>query len=655
MRCSLTQSSIDCMFEYELADLDAAQTLAASVREQARENDAAIQRLLLAAHYADLHPSPAMLPGDQRSPGGEREIRYGGPGCPGVAEFAVAEFGVVHGVSTESAAKFIGQALALRHRLPLIWQRIEAREVTAWKARQIATACVELSMEAAAIVDARVAAVVDTVGPIQLRNIVKAAVWDADPEAAKAAAEQKARERGVWVGRSDDHGTSAVFVKARTGDVIRFDATINQIADALTALDGPVPRDLQRARAFGVLTDPSLAHHLLQVAQYLAPADEFPAAEPPPAEPPLRESQADQPPANEPPLHHLRADDRPADESPLHDLRADDRPADEPPLHDPRAEGPPTDEPPLHDPRADERPADEPPADSLATCASPADPTEGRLQLEPSTWRMPATEAPPIEMVAGRTGAITMLEGVSAAGELVADLFLNDKQRADAGHDTAPQSPPNHRPIDPPQATRPTSVAEEIVANLNASPRQGLAAKLSAIKEFSDRNGGTRPGRTKLYVHLTDETLLAGSGCLRVEGFGPVYAQLAELVGHDRITVQPVIDLHDQINVNAYEIPTRLRERIKLTYPVEQFPYGPGETTNRTDIDHAVPYDPAGPKGQTSTANLRPLRRRSHRVKTFAGWKSRPLDGTGLEWTTRHGFKFRVDHTGTHPVPTDDP
>lgn len=572
------------MFEYEIEDLNPAQTLAESAREQARENDAAIQRLLLAAHYADLHPSPAMLPGDQRSPGGEREIRYGGPGCPGVAEFAVAEFGVVHGVSTESAAKFIGQALALRHRLPLIWERIKAREVTAWKARQIATACVELSMEAAAIVDTRVAAIVDTVGPIQLRNIIKAAIWDADPEAAKAAAEQKAREHGVWVGRSDDHGTSAVYVKARTGDVIRFDATINQIADALTALDGPIPRDLQRARAFGVLTDPSLTHHLLQVAQYLAPADEFPAAEPAPDEPP--------PPSP-------RADERPADPP------EDDLSAVEPPTHEPAAADPTPDKPPQHEPRANERPADEPRADSLTTVASPVDPAEGPLCLEEVPVGCPA----------------------------VPHLVLND----------------------PPPTSRPTSVAEEIVANLDASARQGLAAKLSAIKQFSDRNSGTRPGRTKLYVHLTDETLLAGSGCLRVEGFGPIYARLAELVGHDRITVQPVIDLHDQLNVNAYEIPTRLRERIKLTYPVEQFPYGPGETTNRTDIDHVVPYNPAGPKGQTSTTNLRPLRRRSHRVKTFAGWKSRPVGGTALEWTTRHGFTFRVDHTGTHPIPTDDP
>ncbi|WP_433021140.1 hypothetical protein [Kribbella sp. CA-294648] len=648
------------MFEYELTDLDAAQTLAASAREQARENDAAIQRLLLAAHYADLHPSPAMLPGDQRSPGGEREIRYGGPGCPGVAEFAVAEFGVVHGVSTESAAKFIGQALALRHRLPLIWQRINAREVTAWKARQIATACVELTLEAAATVDTRVAPIVDTVGPIQLRNIIKAAIWDADPHAAKAAAEQKAREHGVWVGRSDDHGTSTVYVKAHTGDVIRFNATINQIADALTTLDGPLPQDLQRARAFGVLTDPALTHHLLQVAQYLAPTDEAPPTDPTAHEPPPHDPHADKPPADNPPLHEPRAHGRPANAPPTDGFSTID-----PIEYEPAAAEPTADNPLLHAPRTHGRPADEPPADGFSAVDPPA---HEPAAAEPTAHKPPlhalrAHELPTGDPPAGSLAAaspvdpaedLLHLEDVPTDGEPRPHLFLNGKPDADADRDTAPNSSPNHLP-GPPQPAAPPSVAEEIVAHLDASARHGLAAKLSAIKEFSDRNSGTRPGRTKLYVHLTDETLLAGSGCLRVEGFGPVYARLAELVGHDRITIQPVIDLHDQINVNAYEIPTRLRERIKLTYPVEQFPYGPGETTNHTDLDHVIPYNPTGPKGQTSTTNLRPLRRRSHRIKTFAGWKSTPTNSTGLEWTTRHGYKFHVDPTGTHPIPTNDP
>ncbi|MDX6239190.1 MAG: hypothetical protein QOG10_4005, partial [Kribbellaceae bacterium] len=38
-------------------------------------------------------------------------------------------------------------------------------------------------------------------------------------------------------------------------------------------------------------------------------------------------------------------------------------------------------------------------------------------------------------------------------------------------------------------------------------------------------------------------------------------------------------------------------------------------------------------------------------------WPVRRLDDGAREWVSPHGFKFRVDHTGTHPVrthPTDD-
>jgi hypothetical protein len=72
-----------------------------------------------------------------------------------------------------------------------------------------------------------------------------------------------------------------------------------------------------------------------------------------------------------------------------------------------------------------------------------------------------------------------------------------------------------------------------------------------------------------------------------------------------------------------------------------------------TDPDHVDPYDPTGPPGQTSTTNLRPLRRYSHRLKTHGGWTVQQLPDGALEWTTPHGFTFRVDHTGTHPA-TDD-
>jgi hypothetical protein len=190
--------------------------------------------------------------------------------------------------------------------------------------------------------------------------------------------------------------------------------------------------------------------------------------------------------------------------------------------------------------------------------------------------------------------------------------------------------------------------------------RKEVARKLAAIKEsaYSSPSAGVtgrrrKPARTTLYVHITDETLLAGGGVARVERFGPVFAaRLEELLGHDQIVVKPVIDLNGRLSVDAYEIPRRIRERVKLAYPIEQFVFGAAETTDSVDLDHIAPFDfgATGPPRQTSTDNLTPLRRYSHRVKTHGGWRVHRLDDGALEWTTKHGFKFRVDHTGTHPL-----
>ena len=87
------------------------------------------------------------------------------------------------GISPGAAADFIGQALALRHRLPLTWARVQAGEATPWKARKIATACLDLPEDAARAVDRRVARVVDSLTPIRLDKIVEAAKTHADPDA----------------------------------------------------------------------------------------------------------------------------------------------------------------------------------------------------------------------------------------------------------------------------------------------------------------------------------------------------------------------------------------------------------------------------------------------------------------------------------------
>jgi hypothetical protein len=179
-----------------------------------------------------------------------------------------------------------------------------------------------------------------------------------------------------------------------------------------------------------------------------------------------------------------------------------------------------------------------------------------------------------------------------------------------------------------------------------------VAANTGRSVSGRERSRRARPGRTEVVVHLTDRTLATGVGVLRVEDLGPLLAsQLGELIGYGPYTVKPVIDLNDAVSVNAYEIPKRIRERVKYMHPVELFPYGTRETSNSIDLDHIKPYDPHGPAGQTSTTNLAPLGRFGHRVKTHArGWSVRRIDDKTLEWTTPHGFTFRVDPNGTHRV-----
>jgi hypothetical protein len=197
---------------------------------------------------------------------------------------------------------------------------------------------------------------------------------------------------------------------------------------------------------------------------------------------------------------------------------------------------------------------------------------------------------------------------------------------------------------------------------MDGADQRALDTRLAQIKRDAythpaSATAQVRPGQAEVFVHLTDLTLATGTGVLRAEGIGPLLAdQLTELVGHGPYTVKPVIDLNDAVSADAYEIPTRIRERVRLTYPVELFPYGTRETHGAIDLDHIEPYDPYGPPCQTSTRNLAPLSRFAHRVKTHArGWNVRRVDVKTLEWTTPHGFTFHVDPTGTHRLPNSPP
>ncbi|KQV62907.1 hypothetical protein ASC64_17635 [Nocardioides sp. Root122] len=158
-------------------DLSASDVLASIRARKADEDRAAADQLVLAARWADLHPPESIHHAATFTvPGCEHEEPIAGQGAPLVAEFCIAELGAVLGMSTTSAKKLIGQALELRHRLPRLWAQVQSGVVPAWRARSVAEATIHtvpaLTVEAAAHVDAQVAAVAGRIGPAQLDRLV---------------------------------------------------------------------------------------------------------------------------------------------------------------------------------------------------------------------------------------------------------------------------------------------------------------------------------------------------------------------------------------------------------------------------------------------------------------------------------------------------
>jgi hypothetical protein len=156
-----------------------------------------------------------------------------------------------------------------------------------------------------------------------------------------------------------------------------------------------------------------------------------------------------------------------------------------------------------------------------------------------------------------------------------------------------------------------------------------------------------------LYIHVSAEALRSGVGVARMEGVGPItIGQVREFLGHCHVRPVSVVDLADQRPVDGYEVPARMGEALWLRNPACVSPYGTNLGRGK-DKDHVVPYlppDTGGPPGQTSMENLALLSRFVHRVKTHGRWSLRQPSPGVYEWRTPHGYWFRVDHRGTHPL-----
>ncbi len=151
-----------------------------------------------------------------------------------------------------------------------------------------------------------------------------------------------------------------------------------------------------------------------------------------------------------------------------------------------------------------------------------------------------------------------------------------------------------------------------------------------------------------LYVHLD------GTDVADVDGTPVLIDQVAEWCGGAEVTIKPVIDLNQPVAGTGYAPSDSLAERVRLAWPECVFPFCT-RRARHADLDHREPW-PAGP---TSTANLAPLCRTHHRMKTFSGWSYDPAATSehgvpaSFVWTSPSGDRFLTDRFGS--IPLHDP
>lgn len=253
--------------------------LLASVRDM-REvaNLAEAEILQLAVEWAHAHP---VLPGDDAwkvTTGGrwtfdeiDATVAHGGLddvewcGIPPVRWDAPAAFAAANAMSTTAGTALIRDALILRHRLPLVWARVTAGQVPAWRARTIAQTVIGAPADVVAAVDAEVVTIAGTVGTITLARILDAALLRLHAEQRELTQLEALDARHVTLDEHTINATGIADLHARGDwkDLHDLDQTLTQVAAALK-IDGCTESlDVRRSMALGVVADPARAHALL--------------------------------------------------------------------------------------------------------------------------------------------------------------------------------------------------------------------------------------------------------------------------------------------------------------------------------------------------------------------------------------------------------
>jgi hypothetical protein len=243
------------------APVDDAGAVLAGLRDARVEEWAAVAcQLRLVAGWLVLHEVDPVEAAAERAllGGAGTAVRLGGVGCPLVEEFCVPEVAAALGLPSEAGRDLAGEVSELVHRLPRVWARVQELRLPGWRARRIARATMDLPVEAAAYMDARVAQVAHRVGPVVTDRLAVEAEERVDPAAAAArrAATGEGAEARCFVVDSRQvsaGGNSRVWGVLDLADALDLDAAVAARAGWLADLGCDLPLDARRALAVGEL------------------------------------------------------------------------------------------------------------------------------------------------------------------------------------------------------------------------------------------------------------------------------------------------------------------------------------------------------------------------------------------------------------------
>ena len=195
---------------------------------------------------------------------GDEAMPLAGPGAPLVAEFSVAEFAAAVGLSTEAGKAYLGEAIELRHRLPKVWARVVAGDLVVWKARRIARATMDLSVEAVAYVDQHVARVAHKIRVAGLDRTIATAMAAYMPEETERRRRDAADGRCFNVGKPQSglDGVADVWGTLDAADALDLDAAVAAGAEALKDLGSTESLDVRRSQAVAGLARRQLSFDL---------------------------------------------------------------------------------------------------------------------------------------------------------------------------------------------------------------------------------------------------------------------------------------------------------------------------------------------------------------------------------------------------------